>query len=598
MRISQAGFILVLVPVLFQVVFVSVLLFEIQKTDEIIDAQSRSKLIQFEFRSIIQKAQRAGMELGKYSSLGKDPENLAKCQRLLKEIDSDTRQLRKHVVGEPQYATAMAKFDISWNSLKESMSTAQHMIDMPGNASQMDLMMLYQSVEEKLNEMNNQVKGLSIYENESGKDAAQHRQSARSSLHTMIWWSVGVNVVIAFLLAYWYSRRIGSRVEVLMDNSLRLGRGAPLNPPIHGSDEIARLDRTFHTVAKVITEGSARERALFDNAVDVICALDSSGRITKVNSAFENTFGYELNDVLECHLLEFIFSEDQATTFDFLQNVKDKSLSGNQLENRVSTKTGGTKNVRWSVTWGESHKSYFCVAHDITERKALELAKQDFVNMVSHDLRSPLTALQGTFELFLKGIYGDIQEKGVSRLESAQKSVDRLIALINDLLDIEKLESGEMDISRSKVSAEDIMQDSVEAVRGLAEMNQVVVEVEECDLVVFADPDRLLQVFVNLLSNAIKFSPTSGIVTLSAVAIDDFVEFRIKDQGPGIPPSYLESIFQRFKQVNRSDHIKKKGSGLGLAISKEIVRAHGGTIGVNSAPGEGSTFWFRIDSRT
>lgn len=594
MRISHAGYFLVFIPVVFQLVFVSILFAEIKKADEIIDEQSRAKLILLEFRGLIQKAQRAGMEMGKYSSLGKDPEYLENCNRILREAESEKKRLHKQVRLDNRYMRTYKSFDKDWNKLLASLKESQRLIEMPHVAKGEELMVLYQNVEESIGAMNNDVKDLLHEQNSDEEDAAHNRQSARDSLLLLIFFGTAFNIFIAGMLAHWYAKRVGSRIDLLMDNSLRLGRGAELNPPISGSDEIATLDRTFHKVADVITEGLARERALFDNAVDVICSLDSSGRITKVNSAFENTFGYQVDDVLECHLIEFIFADDQPATFEFLQNVKDSSLPSSKLENRVGTKNGGVRNVQWSVTWGESHKSYFCVAHDITDRKELERAKQDFINMISHDLRSPLTAIQGTFDLFLRGIYGEIQDKGVARIESAKKSIDRLIALISDLLDLEKLASGEMDISRDLIGADDVMMDAFEAVRGMAEMNQVAVKVAECELTVFADHDRLLQVFVNLLSNAIKFSPQDGVVNLSAVAIDNFVEFRIEDQGPGIPSSHLDSIFQRFKQVDRSDHTKKKGSGLGLAISKEIIQAHGGTIGVTSVVGEGSTFWFRI----
>jgi signal transduction histidine kinase len=225
------------------------------------------------------------------------------------------------------------------------------------------------------------------------------------------------------------------------------------------------------------------------------------------------------------------------------------------------------------------------------EREQIERMKQEFVAMLSHDLRSPLTSVQGTLTLAATGAYGDLSERLSSELNRAQRNAQRLIGLVNDLLDIEKMDSGMMELHKADVSLKEIFERSLESVEALAEPEKIVIKARHANLDVCADRDLLIRVLVNLLSNAIKYSPAGGVIEITA---SDFphggTEVRVCDQGPGIPDSYKSSIFDRFQQVQGT----KGGSGLGLAICKAIVEGHGGTIGVESEQGKGSTFWFRI----
>ncbi|MDZ4832708.1 MAG: HAMP domain-containing sensor histidine kinase [Candidatus Melainabacteria bacterium] len=220
--------------------------------------------------------------------------------------------------------------------------------------------------------------------------------------------------------------------------------------------------------------------------------------------------------------------------------------------------------------------------------------KQEFIAMVSHDLRSPLTAILATFDLLSNGVLGNLTEKGGTRIDMAKLSLKRLINLINDLLDLDKLESGTIEVDLKSVTADSILVLAAESLRGMAEQNDINLEVKKNDIRLLADEDRLMQVLTNFVSNAIKFSPADGVVTLSCQEKDGFAEFRVDDNGRGIPPEMVDLVFERFKQVSADDHKVKKGSGLGLAISKAIIEAHGGTIGVTSTVGVGSSFWFRI----
>ncbi len=224
---------------------------------------------------------------------------------------------------------------------------------------------------------------------------------------------------------------------------------------------------------------------------------------------------------------------------------------------------------------------------------AANRAKQEFVSMISHDLRSPLTSVQGTLTLLEDGAYGQLTQTGHERVETAGRSLDRLIGLINDLLDLEKMEAGLLTMKPQEVAAEEIVNEAIESLRQLGEENQVTLKGEVEPLKVKVDQKRILQVLINLIANAIKFSPpgTTALTRLSKEK--NYARITVSDQGPGIPAEYRQSIFNRFQQITRRES-SKQGTGLGLAICKAIVEAHGGTIGVESQPGKGSTFWINL----
>ncbi len=226
--------------------------------------------------------------------------------------------------------------------------------------------------------------------------------------------------------------------------------------------------------------------------------------------------------------------------------------------------------------------------------------KGDIISVVSHELRTPLTAIRGSIGLLVGGVLGGLPREQMELLVIAERNVLRLIDLVNDILDIDRLERGMFEIHIACASVTDIVRRSVEAVAEFAKEERIDIQVEDSLETVRGDRLRLVQVLVNLLSNAIKFSPAESRVVVSARTIageggkGDEVEIRVRDEGPGIPTEHLERIFERFHQVQSPSTRARGGSGLGLSISKSIVELHGGSMGVISEEGKGSTFWFRV----
>jgi signal transduction histidine kinase len=233
------------------------------------------------------------------------------------------------------------------------------------------------------------------------------------------------------------------------------------------------------------------------------------------------------------------------------------------------------------------------ILQDVTERVKIEKMKQEFFDMVSHDMRSPLSSISLASDLLLDDA-DKIPEENVDQIRRIGHNSRHLIRLINDLLDIEKVELGEIQLAYDHFSVLHVCKEAIEIVFPQAAKRSIKVIAPENDFEMYADQDRICRVIINMLSNAIKFSPKNAQVEVLTQQGKDYVEISVKDQGRGIPQNMLDTVFERFKQVEASDGSKKGGSGLGLAICKGFVEAHGGIIKVESKESEGSRFWFRI----
>jgi PAS domain S-box-containing protein len=231
---------------------------------------------------------------------------------------------------------------------------------------------------------------------------------------------------------------------------------------------------------------------------------------------------------------------------------------------------------------------------DITERQEIERMKDELLSMVSHELRTPVAAIRGALGLLASGVISAEAQKGRRMLEIALNNTDRLLLLLNDILDIEGMTSGKIVMHPDHCDASEIAAQAVESIQPLAEKGQISLFVRVPKAPIYCDRDRAIQVLTNLLSNAIKFSPPESSVWLDAEIGDRDILFQVRDRGRGIPKEKLETIFERFQQVDSSDSRAYGGSGLGLAICRQIVLQHGGRIWVESELSRGSQFFFTL----
>ena len=247
------------------------------------------------------------------------------------------------------------------------------------------------------------------------------------------------------------------------------------------------------------------------------------------------------------------------------------------------------------IVW-EGESSYLAALHDVTERREIDRMKDEFVSIVSHELRTPLTAIRGSLGLVQNWVKGTDLAKTERWVEIAVTNTDRLGRLINDFLDIERMESGQVAMEKRACDVADLIDQAADLMRDMAEISGIALVTYPVPAYVWADPDRIMQILTNLIGNAIKFSSEGGTVELTAQLKAEQILFQVRDQGRGIPADKLETIFERFEQVDASDSRAKGGTGLGLAISRSIAAQHDGSIWAENVLGEGSAFFLTLPS--
>lgn len=384
------------------------------------------------------------------------------------------------------------------------------------------------------------------------------------------------------------TRRDGSAVDILWS--------------AHWSERDGSLFCVAHDITErkmaedLLRTSEEKVRLIVESMPVGLVITDKAGTIQLVNPTTLRMFEYDQTQLIGQSLKLLFASSKESTQADFMSEITGKAI-GRIYETEAVKQSGLHLPVQVSLTGFQSidGECYLSVILDITERKEIERLKQEFVAMISHDLRTPLTSIQIFLNMLTKGTYGAMTESGMKKADMADRNATRLINLVNDLLDIEKMESGQLELNRQPSTLAGPIERSVESVRAFAEKNGVTIETEPISTTeILADGDRLVQVITNLLGNAVKFSPSGTSVIVSTAETPDAVTVQIKDHGRGVPAHLRQSIFERFKQVEIKDATEKKGTGLGLAICRAIVEQHGGEIGVDSEEGKGSTFWFRL----
>ncbi len=584
--------ILLAVPAVFQVLFVCILYGLLREADLARLKAENSRIIVAETREMIPLIYDAASQFGLYTVMH-SPATSRRFERTVAQIPKQMELLRLLTLGDPTYRNEITRIEGRMNAGLLLLAQAKHKVDAGVSSRMMELPQWRQQAKEWLSVSIASLKEMIARERSRADTAPEVQILARQSVNRWLFVGVVLNLACAFGLAAYFHRGTTSRLATLMDNTQRLMRHQPLRALLPGTDEIAHLDHTFHHMATALELARKKERAIVDNASDVICVLDKDGRFVQVNPASKTKWGYDA-DALVGKSIGELLPEGRERSLD--RRLADLKVSAAPavLETQIQLSGGGTKDMLWSLQWSEDHQSFFGIAHDITERKELERLKRDFVAMITHDLRTPLTAVQFSMDMMLEGVLGEISPRARKQSEQVQNDVERLINLINHLLDVEKLESGNLQMEFMSMSLPAVIAQAVDSVRPVAERQDVFLVVRASELVIEADQDQIVRVLINLLSNAIKYSPLGGTVTLTAATSQDYVEISVSDEGPGIAADSLAQIFERFKQAKDARAVKKGGTGLGLSICKEIVELHGGKIAVESEVGQGSRFWFRL----
>jgi PAS domain S-box-containing protein len=375
----------------------------------------------------------------------------------------------------------------------------------------------------------------------------------------------------------------------------------------------ARLRHALQLRVSQLEESSTALRRLamqneriVHSVVDGVIGVDSAGRITFANDAAAAMLGRAREDLVgqaEASLLAAVAEEEPASPTDDSPTdllVARALRTGTAVSSAVSEfarPDGASFPVELAVgpiVEGTRVVGAVVVFRDISGRRAVETMKNEFISVVSHELRTPLTSIRGSLGLIANGVGGQLTTRGRRMIDIALASSERLTRLINDMLDVERMETGSLTMDLRDLDVADVVHAVADQLRDVAAEHQIEIVADQVSGRVRADEDRIQQALINLLGNAIKFSPRQGRITITAQPREEDVIFGIADQGRGIPKDKIDRIFERFEQVDSSDSRHRGGTGLGLTISKNLVLLHGGALWVESELGHGSTFWFTL----
>lgn len=339
-------------------------------------------------------------------------------------------------------------------------------------------------------------------------------------------------------------------------------------------------------------------REVLENANDLIQSVAPDGRFQYVNRAWREALGYSEGEVRRLTLGDIVASESLPAYREVVRRIVAGEQRG-RVEATFVSRDGreipveGNLNCRLMAAKVVSIRGIF---RDISERKAIDRLKQEFISTISHDLRTPLTSVIAALGLLESGRAASDAERTAELLAVAQRNSNRLMSLINDLLDLQRLSAGKMRFKLAGVRVQPFLAEAAEGIKAFADSSGVQLEVGDPtpELEVLADRDRLMQVMNNLLSNAIKHSPSGGAVFLGAAGGNGRVVFSVADRGPGIPAHFRERLFERFSQADPSGPRRTGGSGLGLSIVKALVEGMKGEVTFESAEGKGTTFFVSL----
>lgn len=452
-----------------------------------------------------------------------------------------------------------------------------------------------------INQLVKEVPALVKMAHEASNYDPEAEREKRQLTEKIVLFGFALNVLIVLLIAYLFSKRITSRLELLTDNTTKLKQGQNLRPLIGGGDEIASVDAVFHETAEqlrleleLLKESESRIRSLIESLPIGIVLIDTKGAMELVNESVERTFKTASHHLLGKRLAR-LFVPGQPVVEGAPHSQQSQIAFKHSVDLQAVDADGITIPVEFMMTEirleGESKTLAMIV--DATEKFKIKKMRQEFVFMVRSELKEPLTRVSMFMNRFASGALGEVSEQCKTMSVSMEQNIERLIVLLNDLFDLDKLESGEIEIDCSEVSLKSVLERAESAVSMFAVKHNVVLQVSKEDVLMMVDANRIVQVLVNLASNAIKFSPPKSVVRIDAKIASNTVRLEVIDKGAGIPSDQLDAIFEAYRQVEGQD-LKKGGTGLGLAICKTIIEAHGGTIGVASTVGAGSTFWFEL----
>ena len=429
-------------------------------------------------------------------------------------------------------------------------------------------------------------------------------------------WFTLISCLVVIAIALIVSQRIVRPIRQVTGAARAIGRGEfDQEIPVTGSNEVGILAEEFNSMrwnlksaVEKLTAEEKKMTAIVNSIAEGLILVDSSNRVLHINPAAErlldlsaDSIDKDITEIIQNDELIHIFEEDQRQILQYKPTDQIPSKAeGINLISEVTLARYNEKLVLRIIASPFLNENGLILGtvylfDDITREKEIDQMKSDFISLVSHELRTPLTSIIGFVSYILDGKAGAINDRQRNSLARVQRQSKRLAALINDLLDISRIESGRIQMDQAPISLLEIVTQRIEEIRPQADEKSIQLDLTAPESVpqMFGDDARIGQVFTNLIGNAIKFTPNNGEVSIKVEADGNLLHVEVIDTGPGIPPEERQKIFDKFYQLSDISTRQQGGSGLGLSISKSIIEAHGGKLWIDDGnQGKGSNFQF------
>jgi PAS domain S-box-containing protein len=333
-------------------------------------------------------------------------------------------------------------------------------------------------------------------------------------------------------------------------------------------------------------------KQLFETSLDLILVTDRRGQFIEISPSSMAILGYRPDEMVGQTGTRFIYPDDLDRTRNEMRRASHGGSQTQNFESRYVHKNGSIVTLDWNGAWSECEQLHFFVGRDASPAKLIEHLKDEFVATVSHELRTPLTSIAGALSLLINDAGGTLPVPAKRLLTIAHANSQRLVRLVNNILDMERIESGKVVFVQKQVEVRSLVEEAIEANRGFADGFGVRIKLNVAAAAgdIRGDPDWLLQVVTNLLSNAVKFSPPGEEVEVAIENLSGAIRISVRDHGHGVPDDFKQRIFEKFAQADASDARQLGGTGLGLSIVKQIVTRLGGEVSFGDAPGGGAIF--------
>jgi PAS domain S-box-containing protein len=593
MKLATRGRIVIFIPVFFQLILSITLLFLLYQAQEDMARSARSQDIVNRSNDLIRTWMNSMMTLG-LAGKGEQHFNGPMLDKQLQEVDQKGQELRNILMERGDEGGLCQKLADSSAAVSAvvrrkwaDLTAGGHRSMVAEGRIQIEGLPLLRATFLNLEE---------IVLREANFQAEKHevREAQLNRLKLFLFLFVTGGIAVSIIASADCILYIRSRLKLMTENTKRFAARQTLTPARPGNDELATLDHVFHAVDRAIAEASEREHTLIENAAELICSVDRNAFFQQVSSYSRRLLGREPQELLGKSVLDVVAKHDVLTAHNELDAACTKE-GARTFEVAMITYDHSDVETLWSTFWSEREESLFCVISDITERKNIARLKEDFVAMISHDLRTPLMSLSLDISLLIRA--GDsLSDQAKTSLAAAEQRVELLIAFVNDLLDYVKLDAGKMQFDTEVLKLELLAAPLRAEFAAQAESFGIKMNWENnWNQFVRVDVERMTQLLKNLFSNAIRRAPAGSEISINIEESDAAVEISIADAGPMPQMQTEENIFLPFSgwESNATEG-RLRGTGLELPICKLIAQGLDGTIGVRKDSQDRTCFWLTI----